>query len=145
MKKRMFSCLMLITFLIELAILVRFALLKPVKPQDTVAVNETVQTLQRNWGSVENAANSAALNYVVLHLDGTILYRTKPGLSETVNAASGAGKSTLLYALSGMDTPTLGTITFGDEMNSDYSQDRLAVFPVTTAVLYSSKFIFWTG
>ena len=26
--------------------------------------------------------------------------------------ASGAGKSTLLYALSGMDTPTLGTVTF---------------------------------
>ena len=29
-----------------------------------------------------------------------------------IMGASGAGKSTLLYALSGMDTPTLGTVTF---------------------------------
>ena len=42
--------------------------------------------------------------------------------------ASGAGKSTLLYALSGMDTPSLGKITFGDKVISDYSQDELAVF-----------------
>lgn len=42
--------------------------------------------------------------------------------------ASGAGKSTLLYALSGMDTPTLGTITFGERTISELSQDGLAVF-----------------
>ncbi len=45
-----------------------------------------------------------------------------------IMGASGAGKSTLLYALSGMDTPTLGAIKFGDEVISDYSQDKLAVF-----------------
>lgn len=45
-----------------------------------------------------------------------------------IMGASGAGKSTLLYALSGMDTPSLGTITFGNQLISDLSQDRLAVF-----------------
>lgn len=45
-----------------------------------------------------------------------------------IMGASGAGKSTLLYALSGMDTPSLGTITFGDKAISDLSQDGLAVF-----------------
>lgn len=45
-----------------------------------------------------------------------------------IMGASGAGKSTLLYALSGMDTPTLGKITFGDKVISDLSQDGLAVF-----------------
>ena len=45
-----------------------------------------------------------------------------------IMGASGAGKSTLLYALSGMDTPSLGTITFGDKIISDLSQDGLAVF-----------------
>ncbi len=45
-----------------------------------------------------------------------------------IMGASGAGKSTLLYALSGMDTPSLGTIEFGDEVISDYTQDKLAVF-----------------
>ena len=42
--------------------------------------------------------------------------------------ASGAGKSTLLYALSGMDVPTLGTISFAGTEISGCSQDELAVF-----------------
>ena len=49
---------------------------------------------------------------------------------------SGSGKSTLLYALSGMDRPTLGTITYftGEGENkeeteiSTYSNDKLAMF-----------------
>ncbi len=45
-----------------------------------------------------------------------------------IMGASGAGKSTLLYALSGMDTPTLGTIHFSDTNITSLSQDHLAVF-----------------
>ena len=45
-----------------------------------------------------------------------------------IMGTSGAGKSTLLYALSGMDTPSLGKIFFGDKAVSDLSQDGLAVF-----------------
>jgi putative ABC transport system ATP-binding protein len=45
-----------------------------------------------------------------------------------IMGASGAGKSTLLYALSGMDTPTLGEITFKGEKISDKSNDKLAIF-----------------
>ncbi len=45
-----------------------------------------------------------------------------------IMGASGAGKSTLLYALSGMDTPTLGTIWFKEDEISKLSQDKLAVF-----------------
>ncbi len=47
---------------------------------------------------------------------------------------SGSGKSTLLYALSGMDRPTLGTITYYVDDNKDgieiskYSNDKLALF-----------------
>ena len=45
---------------------------------------------------------------------------------------SGSGKSTLLYALSGMDRPSLGTITYrgGEQPEeiSKYSNDRLAKF-----------------
>jgi len=45
-----------------------------------------------------------------------------------IMGVSGAGKSTLLYALSGMDTPSLGDITFGDEKISGKSSDKLALF-----------------
>jgi len=41
---------------------------------------------------------------------------------------SGAGKSTLLYALSGMDKPTLGGISFSGKEISELSSDKLAVF-----------------
>ncbi|MBQ1848825.1 MAG: ABC transporter ATP-binding protein [Lachnospiraceae bacterium] len=48
---------------------------------------------------------------------------------------SGSGKSTLLYALSGMDRPSLGTVTYyvGEEKKqgieiSKYSNDKLALF-----------------
>ena len=45
---------------------------------------------------------------------------------------SGSGKSTLLYALSGMDRPTLGTITYNVEEKgieiSKLSNDKLAMF-----------------
>lgn len=41
---------------------------------------------------------------------------------------SGAGKSTLLYALSGMDKPTLGAVSFSGRDISGLSNDKLAVF-----------------
>ena len=45
-----------------------------------------------------------------------------------IMGASGSGKSTLLYALSGMDSPTLGSVFFGDTDISKYTNDQLAVF-----------------
>ena len=41
---------------------------------------------------------------------------------------SGAGKSTLLYSLSGMDRPSLGSITYGNEEISRYNNVKLALF-----------------
>lgn len=69
-------------------------------------------------------SNSGAMQHVLKNID-LQLYQ---GDFTVIMGASGAGKSTLLYALSGMDTPTLGTITFGDRIISDLSQDGLAVF-----------------
>ena len=50
------------------------------------------------------------------------------GLLIVISGPSGAGKSTLLYALSGMDTPTLGDIYFKDKNITKYNQDKLALF-----------------
>lgn len=69
-------------------------------------------------------SNGGAMQHVLKNID-LELYR---GDFTVIMGASGAGKSTLLYALSGMDTPTLGTITFGDEIISEISQDDLAMF-----------------
>lgn len=69
-------------------------------------------------------SNGGAMQHVLKNID-LELYR---GDFTVIMGASGAGKSTLLYALSGMDRPTLGRITFGDKVISDLSQDGLAVF-----------------
>ena len=45
-----------------------------------------------------------------------------------IMGSSGAGKSTLLYALSGMDKPTIGEITFSGKNVMELSNDQLAVF-----------------
>lgn len=69
-------------------------------------------------------SNGGAMQHVLRNID-IELYQ---GDFTVIMGASGAGKSTLLYALSGMDTPTLGKITFGDQVISDLNQDGLAVF-----------------
>lgn len=69
-------------------------------------------------------SNGGTLQHVLKNID-LQLYK---GDFTVIMGASGAGKSTLLYALSGMDTPSLGSITFGNEVISDLNSDRLAVF-----------------
>ena len=69
-------------------------------------------------------SNGGAMQHVLKNID----LQLRRGDFTVIMGASGAGKSTLLYALSGMDTPTLGTITFGDLVISNLSQDGLAVF-----------------
>lgn len=69
-------------------------------------------------------SNDGTMQHVLKNID-VQLYK---GDFTVIMGASGAGKFTFLYALSGMDTPTLGTITFGDNVISDFSSDELAVF-----------------
>lgn len=87
MKNRIFFGALLSLFFIQLAILVRFAHPKAERLQDTVAVNEAVKTVQNDWNSMKEHINRTSLEYVVIDLDGTVLYRTKDGLRESMNAA----------------------------------------------------------
>ena len=82
------------------------------------------QTLLKTEKLCKTFSNGGHQQHVLKNID-LELYR---GDFTVIMGASGAGKSTLLYALSGMDTPTLGTITFGDSVISNLSQDGLAVF-----------------
>ena len=63
----------------------------------------------------KSVSNGGTLQHVLKNIDLN-LYE---GDFTVIMGASGAGKSTLLYALSGMDTPTLGKITFSNEDISD--------------------------
>lgn len=82
------------------------------------------QILLKTENLSKTFSNGGVQQHVLKNVD-LELYK---GDFTVIMGASGAGKSTLLYALSGMDTPTLGTITFGDNVISNLSQDGLAVF-----------------
>lgn len=82
------------------------------------------QTLLKTENLSKSFSNGGVLQHVLRNID-LELYK---GDFTIIMGASGAGKSTLLYALSGMDTPTLGTITFGEKVISRLSPDRLAIF-----------------
>lgn len=69
-------------------------------------------------------SNGGTQQHVIKNLDLEIREKDLT----VIMGASGSGKSTLLYALSGMDKPTLGSVYFGDEDISQYSNDQLAVF-----------------
>lgn len=76
----------------------------------------------------ENLSKSFSNGGIMQHVLKNVDLELYEGDFTVIMGASGAGKSTLLYAVSGMDTPTLGTITFGDKEISSLSQDELAVF-----------------
>ena len=76
----------------------------------------------------ESLSKSFSSGGVLQHVLKNIDVELYEGDFTVIMGASGAGKSTLLYALSGMDTPTLGKITFDGQVISDFSPDELAVF-----------------
>lgn len=82
------------------------------------------ETLIKTERLSKSFSSGGAMQHVLRNID-LELYK---GDFTVIMGASGAGKSTLLYALSGMDTPSLGKITFGEKVISDLSADGLAMF-----------------
>lgn len=69
-------------------------------------------------------SNGGNLLHVLKNIDLDIYQ----GDFTVIMGPSGAGKSTLLYALSGMDTPTLGHINYDEIDITKLDQNKLALF-----------------
>ncbi|MDO5500843.1 MAG: ABC transporter ATP-binding protein [Propionibacteriaceae bacterium] len=69
-------------------------------------------------------SNAGTQQHVLKNLDLEIEERS----FTVIMGPSGSGKSTLLYALSGLDRPTLGSVTVAGTDISRFSEDRLARF-----------------
>lgn len=82
------------------------------------------ETLIKTERLCKSFSSGGIMQHVLKNID-LELYK---GDFTVIMGASGAGKSTLLYALSGMDTPTLGKISFGETVISDLNSDGLALF-----------------
>lgn len=87
MKKSFVLAALTLCFAAEMVVLLLFTVQGVSGRQDAVAVNEVFHTVQRDWGNMESHYNETALDYVVLDMEGEVLFRTKSGLSESVNQA----------------------------------------------------------
>ncbi len=133
MKSRIFFSGMFVIFLIELTVLILFALTKTKNLQDTVAVNEVVQTVQGNWDSLEDHINHTALDYTVLSSDGSVLYKTRSGLSESLNMAI-SHKDTILDIKIG-ELIVGKLIIYNNDALILQSEKQTVIFAVITAIL----------
>lgn len=132
MKKRIFLFGFVLVFIAEIIALIIFAVQTPDFSQDTVAVNEVVQSVTADFGDFESHKNSTALDYVVLDGSGNILYKTKSGLSESVNAAI-AHRDTVLDI--SIEERTVGkVIIFNDGALSLQTQKQTAITVLAVAV-----------
>ncbi len=87
MRKRTFLASLLFLFITEVFALLLLAHQDIGFAQDAVSVNEAVHTVQMDWGRMESHKNPTRLDYVVLDREGKVRFRSKPGLSESMNEA----------------------------------------------------------
>lgn len=87
MRKTLFIIVMLLSFGAELAALCVFGMRDMDLLQDAVAVNEVAQSVRRDRDGLENHRNETDLDYVVVDGEGAVLFKTREGLSESVNEA----------------------------------------------------------
>lgn len=87
MKSKLFIGSLGAVFVIELALLLWFVFRGSESVLDTVEVNAAVQSVRRDYNDLAAHVNETSLDYVVTDGGGNVLYKTREGLSESVNAA----------------------------------------------------------
>ena len=132
MKKKIFLFGFTLALCAELIALIVFALQAPDNSQDTVAVNEVIQSVTENFNTLEQYKNTAALDYVVLDENGNLLYKTKWGLSESVNAAISHRDTILDITIN--DTVVGKVIIYNDGAQTLQSQKQTAIIVLSVAI-----------
>ena len=66
MRNGIFTCALIIVFALEIAVLIWFAFHGTEYKQDTVEVNEAVQSVREDWHKIAAHVNETALDYVCL-------------------------------------------------------------------------------
>lgn len=123
---------MLLTFLLEVAVLTAFIRGDSNFRQDTVAVNEILKSVESHWPYPDRQTVSAVYDYVVLDESGTVLWKTAEGLSENVNAAI-AHRDTILDVE--QDGNRVGKVIIYNGAETDYAVRKKSLFTVLMVIL----------
>lgn len=84
---KLFIGSLIAVFITELALLFGFVFRGSESALDTVEVNAAAQSVRRDYDDFAAHVNETALDYVVIDGGGNVLYKTREGLSESINAA----------------------------------------------------------
>ncbi len=132
MKKQVFLIGVLLVLIAEIITLIIFAVQTPDFSQDTVALNEVVQSVMKDFNNLEEHKNTTALDYVVLDENGNLIYKTKSGLSESVNEAI-MHRDTILDITT--DSGIVGkVIIYNDGAQTLQSQKQTAIIVLSVAI-----------
>ncbi len=132
MKKQAFLIGILLVLIAEIITLIVFAVQTPDFSQDTVAVNEVMQSVTKDFNALEQHKNTTVLDYVVLDENGNLLYKTKSGLSESVNEAI-THRDTILDITT--DSGIVGkVIIYNDGAQTLQSQKQTAIIVLSVAI-----------
>ena len=89
MKKTIVLFCLLLPFLAQAAALILFAENSQAVPQDTIAVNDILKTIEARWNvqEIPAAQGSPMPDFAVLDKDGQLLWKTADFVSESIHAA----------------------------------------------------------
>lgn len=141
MKKRTFIIAQIFILAIQLGLLLYFALRNEDSFQDTVAVNEALQSVRADWDRMESHENRTNLSYVVLDAEGDVLYRTGAGLSESINRAVAHRDTILDIEEEGIVAGRL--IVFNDSLSLLESRKRTVMVAMAVSVLVQWGLCLW--
>ncbi len=132
MKRGVLLVSLIAVFVVEIVALIVFAVVAPDFSQDVVAVNEVVQSVTVDFDGLDAHKNTTALDYTVLNTDGRLIYKTKSGLSESINQAV-AHRDTILDITNG-DTVVGKVIIYNDGAQTLTSQKRTVIAFLAVAI-----------
>ena len=133
LKKHIFLIGLLLVLVAEVVTLIAFAAQSIDNAQDAVAINEAIQSVQKDWNTMETHTNQTDLEYVVLNMEGAVVFKTKEGLSESINAAI-IHRDTVLDI--NVDNVIVGKIIlYNDSAQIMQNRKRSAVIILLAAIL----------
>ena len=95
-------------------------------------IYEVVQSVMKDFNNLEEHKNTTALDYVVLDENGNLIYKTKSGLSESVNEAI-MHRDTILDITT--DSGIVGkVIIYNDGAQTLQSQKQTAIIVLSVAI-----------
>lgn len=133
MKKRTFLVCILVLLFVEITAISFYLLRTPDFSQNTVLVNEIVQSVKNDWKDIKKHIPSVSMDYVILDNEGISLYQTKTGLSENINDAV-AHRDTILDIE--INNSVEGKILVWNDTMKNFADQKQRIFFIFIAAVF---------